>query len=278
MKRVSIISLVLCLMVSVVTDAQQTLSHKDVIRQLGAAGALHNIITSRVVRVGVSPGFIPFEFRTNPKNTKEPLIGFDIDIAKKMAQHLNAELVLKECEWANIIRLLKDGEIDIIISGMTRTLDRALEVNFTEPYFETGQVILLAEKNKDISDYRVLNKKGVKIAVVEDTTGKKEAEKKFSQARIEEYKSEPEALKALLANQVDAFVIDKPYAEVAATKYTQIKLLPEQLTLEKYCFAIQKTDLDFLLWLNYFIDELKYTGEYDKLYTYWFIDESWKKK
>lgn len=225
-------------------------------------------ITSRgVIVVGMNVGYHPFQFR----NEKEEICGFDVDIAKKLAEALNVELEIKDYPWTDLIPALKNlGEIDIIISGMTRTLERAKEVNFTDPYFVTGQVVVLSEKNNHISNYQELDKEEKKIAVVKGTTGEEIARKKIPKAKFVLFDSETEVEKPLLANEIDAFVFDKPYVEFLINKHPQLKMLPKQLSYEFYSFAVNKGELDFLLWLNYFIAELKLTGEYDAIYNKWF--------
>lgn len=227
---------------------------------------LDYITTRGEIVVGMTPEYVPFEY----KNKKGEIVGFDVDIAKKLAEALDARLIINEYKWNDLILVLRNREIDIIISGMTRTLKRALDINFSDPYFQTGQVVLVNPKKKDIKNYKELNKKEIKIAVVKKTTGEEISKKKLPKASFVRFKGETKASEALIARKVDAFIFDKPFADFLITKHPELKILPEQLNYEYYAFAIDKGDPDFLRWLDYFIAELKLTGEYDELYNKWF--------
>jgi len=230
------------------------------------------IMERKKIIVGLSPEYPPFEF----KNEAGGIIGFDVDIAKKIAEKLKVDLEIREYKWEELIPALKRKEIDVIISGMTRTLERAIVVNFTEPYYQTGQSILLSAKRKNL-DFEDLDKPSINIGVIKETTGEEAARRKFKKATIRTFSGETELEAALLKNEVDGIVMDTPYVEELSKKNPNLKLLPEQLTFELYCFAVDDTDFHFLIWLNQFISEIKLSGEYDELYNYWFIEKSWKK-
>jgi polar amino acid transport system substrate-binding protein len=92
------------------------------------------------IAIALEPGYVPFEMKTK---TGE-LIGFDVEMAREFAKELGVEAKFKPTAWEGIIPALltKDGgedPVDIIISGMTITEERAQKVNFTTPYFKTGQ-------------------------------------------------------------------------------------------------------------------------------------------
>lgn len=235
--------------------------------QLVQESRLGKVRANNKINIGMNIGYKPFEF----KNEKGEIVGFDVDIAKELARVLGVELIIKEYKWEELIPNL-GGNIDIVISGMTRTLDRALTVNFTEPYFQTGQVIIVNERNASVNDWKELNNPKKKIVVVEGTTGQELAEKKIPGTKIIRAANESEAVKILLSNQADAFLFDKPFIDSLACAYPKTKILPTQMSYEFYSFAVPKGDPDFLLWLNYFVAELKISGKYEEIYDKWFKD------
>jgi polar amino acid transport system substrate-binding protein len=221
--------------------------------------------------VGLSPEFKPFEYR----DADGKIIGFDIDIIKKLAEALEVEYEIKVYKFDELIPALEKGNIDIIISGMSRTLSRARKVNFTDPYFKTSQVVLVSSK-KSFSNYNDLNRKGFKVGVVKETTNEKTARKVFTDATIITYPGETEATLDLLKNKIDGFVCDRPFAEFFIKKNPGTEILLGEFGKEEYCFAVKKGNFDFLYWLNYFISEMKSTGVFSDLYNYWFINQSQK--
>ncbi len=237
-----------------------------------ARDTISTIKERKKIVIGMDPQYIPFEF----KNDKGEVIGFDADMAKKIAERMNVDLEIKEYKWDQLLFALKWQEIDIIISGMTRTLERAIQVNFSDPYFETGQVAVISPRKKDIKDWKELNNENIKIAVVKDTTGEMTVKTKLPNATLVQFLGETQASTELVANRVDAFIFDKPFCDDLKSKYPQLEILPDQLTYELYCFAIDEGDLHFLLWLNYFLEEIRLTGEYEEIYNYWFVQKGWK--
>jgi len=231
------------------------------------AGILGKIRAGGKIVVGMSAEYKPFEYKTD----KGEIVGFDVDIAKELAKALGVDLVIKEYKFEDLLSNV-GGDIDIVISGMTRTLDRALIKNFTDPYFQTGQVVVLSEKTTAINDYKELDTPKKKVIVVSGTTGADLVYKKMPNAKVILAASELEAAKILISGQADALLYDKPFIDSLVCNYPKMKVLPGQLSYEVYAFAIPKGDTDYLHWLNYFVEDLKTSGRYQEIYDKWFKD------
>lgn len=147
---------------------------------------------------------------------------------------------------------------------------RAFYVNFTEPYFVTGLAVVAGEKAKDIDDYKKLNNRKYKLAVVRGTSGQDFAKMHLPKAKIVTCAVDEDAVKMLIMKKVDVFLYDRPFLESVISYYPNLKLLSAQLNYESYAIAVPKGDPDFLLWLNYFLAELKLSGKYDEIYYRWF--------
>jgi polar amino acid transport system substrate-binding protein len=240
-----------------------------------AETALTRISSTGKLVVGLEAGYKPFEF----KDETGKLIGFDIDLVNLMAKEMQVEVTFKEYKFEQLIPALDKNEVDIIASGMTRNLSRAVKMNFSDPYYKTGQVIVLGPEYKSVRDVKDLNKKNVKIGVQKSTTGEKVANEILSAATIVYYDDIEVCKKALLNKELAAFVFDKPLADIFVDENRgDIRLLSTDITTaEYYSFAVKQGDFDFIYWLNYFISEIRKNGEYDKLYTYWFLDMRYKK-
>ena len=105
------------------------------------AGTLDEIQKRGKLRVGMEPGYMPFEL----KNQKGEIIGFDVDMANRMAKAMGVELELVDTAWDGIIPALLTGKFDVIMSGMTLTQERNMSINFAPPYIVIGQSILHQE-------------------------------------------------------------------------------------------------------------------------------------
>ncbi len=142
---------------------------------------LNQIIERGELRVGMEPGYMPFEM----KDKKGNIIGFDVDFAKKMAKDMGVKLKLVPTTWDGIIAALIIEKYDIIMSGMTITQSRNLKINFADPYIVVGQTMMMRKelsgkvkvaKDLDKAEYTIATKLGV--------TGEIAARKFFKKAKI----------------------------------------------------------------------------------------------
>ena len=245
---------------------------------LGArAGTLDEILKRGTLRVGLEPGYMPFEMT----NQKGEIIGFDVDIAKRMAKAMGVKLELVSTAWDGIIPALLTKKFDIIMSGMTLTQQRNLRINFADPYIVVGQTILLRKElagtvksYKDLNDpkYRVVSKLG--------TTGEQAVKRLIPRATYISFETEQEGVMEVVNGKADAFVYDSPYCAIAIQQKGQGKLvwLEEPFTYEPLAWGVRKGDYDFINWLNNFLRQIKNDGTYDKIYRKWFKDDAWLKE
>ena len=130
--------------------------------------ALESIIKAGKLRVGMEPGYMPFEMQ----NKQSKIVGFDVDMARLMAKAMGVELELVPTAWDGIIGSLLTDKFDIIMSGMTVTQSRNLRVNFVDPYIIVGQTILINKKLEGkIKSYKDLNDPKYTVTSKLGTTG-----------------------------------------------------------------------------------------------------------
>ena len=242
-----------------------------------AADALDEIKARGVLRVGMEPGYMPFEL----VNQKGEIIGFDVDMAKRMAKALGVKLELVSTAWDGIIPSLITGKFDVIMSGMTVTEERSQTVDFANPYIIIGQTALIRKDlAKKIKSYKDLNTAEYKISSKLGTTGEFAAKEKIPKAQYFSYETEHEALMELVNGKIDAFIYDAPYNAVAFAEKGQGKLvfLDKPFTDEPLGWAVRKGNPKFVAWLNEFLAKSKQDGSYTKVYNKWFIDNSWIKE
>ncbi|MDR1976453.1 MAG: transporter substrate-binding domain-containing protein [Campylobacteraceae bacterium] len=233
---------------------------------------LNAILTRGELIVGLEPGYIPFEM----KSKKGEVIGFDVDMAKAMADAMGVKLKLIPTEWDGLIPSLLTGKIDIIISGMTMFQERNLKVNFIEPYMTVGQTLLMAKKHKD-KKWQDLDKAGYTIVTKFGVSAEVAARKIFKNAKIKTFGSEAESVQEVLNGNADAFIFDKPFNSMFMIQKGKDSLihLTTELTYEPLGWAIRKGDPDFINWLENFLSQIKHDGVYDKMYEKWFVNDKW---
>ena len=241
---------------------------------------LNKIIQRGELIVGMEPGYMPFEM----KDKKGRIIGYDVDMAKKMAKEMGVKLKLVPTAWDGIIAGLVTDKYDIIMSGMTITQQRNLKVNFANPYIVVGQTVLmkkeLASKIKTAKD---LDKKEYTVATKLGVTGEIATRKFFKKAKIITFDTEADAASEVLNGRADALVYDQPYNVLFMSDKGKDRLvhLDNPLTYEPLGWAIRKGDPDFLNWLNNFLRQMqedKVVNFSENLYKKWLIDTKWLKR
>ena len=245
--------------------------------QLVKQSTLEQILQKGELRVGFEAGYMPFEMTDKNGN----FVGFDIDIAREMAQALGVKFVPVNTAWDGIIPSLITEKFDIIMSGMTVTQERNLKINFANPNIVVGQTILINKKHQGaIKSYKDLNDSKYTVTSKLGTTGEQAVKRVIPKATYKSFETEPEAALEVVNGKADAFVYDLPYCVVFMAQQGAGKLvfLDTPFTYEPLAWAIRKGDPDFLNWLNNFLSQIKNDGRYDKIYDKWIKSTDWIKE
>ena len=242
------------------------------------AGEIERIQQNGTLVVSLNKGYPPFAMKVEDK-----IAGLDVDLANLIADYLGVKVMfIQPDKYEDQIPKLLAGESDIIIAAMTRTVERALKVNFTQPYFEISQAALVKRKlvPTDADSYFALTEiPNIRLGVKANTTHEMFARELFPADTIKTYPTATDAAAALTRDDIDAMVADSPFVQVwrhtHMNFYSKIKALLAPVTRETYGFAIRKGDLEFLSWLNLFIEQVKNDGTLDLLIYEYFDQMSW---
>jgi len=254
-------------------DAGDMTARMDLVRQ----STLEEIVQRGELRVGFEAGYLPFEMADKNGN----FVGFDIDMAKAMADAMGVKFVPVNTAWDGIIPALVTKKFDIIMSGMTVTQQRNLKINFADPYIIVGQTILLAKKHADtVKSYKDLNDPKFVITSKLGTTGEQAIKRMIPKATYKSFEVEAEAALEVLSGKADATVYDLPFCATFMAQQGAGKLifLDKPFTYEPLAWAIRKGDPDFMNWLNNFLRQMKNDGRYDKIYEKWITSTDWIKE
>jgi polar amino acid transport system substrate-binding protein len=244
---------------------------------MATAGALEDIQKRGTLRVGMEPGYMPFELT----NQKGEIIGFDVDMVKRVAKSMGVKIELVSTAWDGIIPALLTKKFDMLASGMTLTQQRNMTINFATPYITIGQSILVNNKFAGkIASYKDLNNASFTVGSKLGTTGEQATKRKIGKAKYISYETEQEGVMEVVNGRIDAFIYDLPFNVVAFSQKGAGKLfhLDKPFTSEPLAWAVRKGDPDFNNWLNNFMNQIKYDGVYDKIYHKWFQDDTWMKE
>ncbi len=238
------------------------------------ADTLDNIIKNGTVKVGVSL-FTPWTMQDGDKK----LSGFEIDVANKLATDMGVAVEYSVHEWDDIISALTSGKIDIIAGGMAITPARALKINFSRPYAESG-VSLIANiaKTKNIDSLEAANKPEVSFAVVGETVAADLVQRLFEKATIKQFKTADEAAQAVIEGSVHAFVASSPQPELLVLQHPDTLDLPLKKPLVSYKagLAINKGEQEWLNFLNAWVTARSADKWLTATHKYWFDSLAWR--
>jgi polar amino acid transport system substrate-binding protein len=237
----------------------------------GVAGTLQDVKARGELIVGVKTDFPPFGFLDKKGVNK----GFDIDIAKALSKELlgNEEAVeFVSVTSENRIPFLTSGKIDLLAATLTITEIRKREVDFTIPYFITGETILVRVES-EITKYQDLA--GKKVATIKGSTGDIAIMELVPDADRVRFKTNFEALQALKEHRVEAFVQDFVLLFNLLQKNPGLKMAGLQpFRPGRYGLGVRKGDKEWLDFINATLTKMKETGNYEKLLDKWFGPEA----
>ena len=95
-----------------------------------------------VLKVALSPDFAPMEFVDTAKEGQEQFVGFDVTLAKHIAEQLGMKLEIENMEFDSVIAAVNSGKADVAVAGLSVTPEREKNVSFTQGYTTTKQVII----------------------------------------------------------------------------------------------------------------------------------------
>lgn len=214
--------------------------------------------------VGTSPDFPPFEYIDEKGN----VVGFDIDLIRLLAQKAGyKDIKIVTMDFDALIPALIQGKIDVIAAGMTITEERKKVVDFTDPYWEADQAILV-RKDSGFTPKSIDDLSGKTVGVQTGTTGadyvKNYAKEHGLNINIREYSSFVLAVQDLVNGRIDAVVVDSPVAKMFEQKYP-VAIAVIIKTGEQYGFAVRKGETELLQALNKALREVKNSPEWNKL-------------
>lgn len=223
--------------------------------------------TAKTFSVATNAEFAPMEFVDQAKE----LTGFDIELIKAIAADQKFEIEFQNVAWDGIFAGLEAGQYDAIMSSVTIREDRQKLYDFSDPYFNSNQSIVVVAGNTDITDGASLV--GKRVGTQIETTGT------FAVRDLgvdpKQYDGPDLALQDLVNGNLDAVVVDTPVAALYALQAEQfkgkLKIASELLTNETFGLTVQKGDPKGVLPLfNAGLANLKASGAYDALYEKWF--------
>ena len=213
------------------------------------------------LRVGMDLSYPPFEtIGPDGKPT-----GISVELAQGLADRLGRPLVIENISFPGLIPALKSGKIDVIISSMTATPERAKAVAFSEPYLTAGLAALVpaASTAQGLGD---LDQSDRTIVVRQGTTGEVFARTKVQKARVITLDKESACVLEVTQGKADAFIYDQMSVFQNAKRNPQsTRALLNPLQKESWAIALRQGDEELRTRVNKFLTEFRAGGGFDRL-------------
>ncbi len=221
------------------------------------------------LRVGMELGYPPFEMR----DEKGRPAGVSVDMANALGQSLGRTVDIQNLPFDGLIPALKTGKIDLILSSMTATPERARAIDFSDPYLRTG-LCLLVGKTSDIQDAADLNRAGRTIAVKKGTTGHLYAANKLKNAKVLVLDKEGSAVLEVVQGKVDAFVYDQMsvYSHWRRNEVSTRAIL-KPFQEESWAIGLRKGADELRAKVNAFLKSYRESGGFEGLGEKWLPEQ-----
>lgn len=279
LKALMVVTVSFLLTVSVVSCSDGSITSQDVAGDASASattesseggdsvgGTLNSILDAGVVKIAVPQDSPPF----GSVGTDGEPQGYDIEVAKLVAEALEVDIELVPVTSTNRIPYLQTNRADLVISSLGATPERAKSIYFSStPYapFFSG---IYGPTDASISDYGDLS--GYSIGVTQGALEDLElSEKAPDGVEIKRFEDNSITISALLAGQVDLVATGNTIAGKVIQDNPDADLESKFVMKNSPCYiGVRRGDLDMLEWVNVFIRHKRFSGEFDTLSQEWF--------
>jgi polar amino acid transport system substrate-binding protein len=234
------------------------------------ARPLGDVLSSRRLRAGINPTLPPF----GTFNERNQIDGFDADIAREIARRMNVELEIVQVGSPDRIPFLQADRIDIVLGAITRTVERALVIDYTVPLHTQSMVVLTKATGTavPINAPADLNNRSVRLVQVRGTVGVPWIQANAAQAQVTLLDNYPDCFRALAQGRADAMVDVLESVVVPLRNFPQVqwKVLDQVLASTWVGIGVQKGNASLRDVLNVVLFELHREGFVGRTWEKWF--------
>jgi glutamine transport system substrate-binding protein len=219
--------------------------------------------------VATDTNFPPFEFK-DPQTGAHT--GFDVELWDALAKSIGVEYTLQPMDFNGIIPGLQSGQVDVGIAGMTIKPERAKVVDFSDPYYNAGLLILVKKDNTDIQG--VADLKGKIVSTKLGTTSEDFAKKEAGAKEVKLFPNNDAMFMELLSGGADAVIFDSPVVSnfLRTAGQGQVKVVGPLYMGQSYGIGFPK-ESPLVPKVNAALKKMKEDGTYRELYIKWFGTE-----
>lgn len=236
--------------------------------------ALERILKTKSLRVGLA---LLAPMAMLDKNNE--LIGLEVDVARRLANDLGVRLELVQTPTSDLMNGLNTDRYDLIISGYAITPERALYVNFTNPYYFTRILLVASKQAAPGKALTAFNSPGMTLGTLAGHSEIQIAGQHFPLASLRLFDREEALLNDLLDGKIPAAVVSDQLIRFNVAFHANKLYLPDDksLSAEAVAMAVRKGDYETLTFLNNWISILHGEGWVEARRAFWYEQSSWIK-
>ena len=232
---------------------------------LTACGSSSSAENDNKLIVGTEAGFAPYEYLQG-----DQVVGIDMDIAKAIADDMGKELVIKNMDFQGALTAVQSGKVDLVVAGVSVNEERKKSMDFSDPYVDSTDVIVVNKNNPAVTDAKDLDNKviGVQEGNVADIWCS--SKENVNAKEVKRYTTFAQAAQDLVNEKIDCIVMDQMPAIDLEASNDKLKVLEGDENIvfsDQYAIAVKKGNTDLLTSVNATIATLKENGKIDEFAT-----------
>lgn len=235
---------------------------------------LDRIVESGVLRVGMSGNQPPY----NAVSRDGSFIGLDVDLANTIAVAMGVELSIEQMPFPQLLAALAAGEVDLVMSGVSITAERARTASFVGPYTMSGKSILTnSTALAAIEAAGEINRADLRLAALANSTSQQFIEINLPDAQFVPVSDYDEGVRMVQEDEVDALVADMAICILAVMRHPSagFATLNRPMTLEPIGIAVSANDQQLRNVVENYVAALEGMGMLEELRKKWLDDGSW---
>lgn len=221
----------------------------------------------KILKVGSAIEYAPFEFMDEKQNPT----GFDIDLMNEIGKDMGYTVKFESSSFDGLVASVGQGKYDAVISAMTITDDRAKSVLFSDPYFESAQIIAVKKGSTIKSEQDLIGKK---VGVQQGTTGQDAVEGLGIDPK--KFETIGDAINDMMIGGSEAVVADTPifYYFIKQHPNMDIEIVPSNFPKEYFGIAFKLDNKELADQVNATLKKFMENGKYNDIYKQWFNEDA----
>lgn len=215
--------------------------------------------------LGTSADFAPYEFH-KMVNGKDTILGFDVALAKKIAEEMDKELVIKDMDFNSLLNELNNGTVDFVAAGLSPDEERKKQVDFSDPYYFGEQCCII--RKEDAEKYTSLESfKDQQIAAQTGSIQEGIAKEQFPGSVLVSLPKLPDEIMSLSSGKVEGVIVEVAVAKGFIAQNPDLMIADFKVPYDATgsCIAVKKGNTELLDHINSVIADVTSSGEMDEM-------------